>query len=179
MRMRDCDKILEHEHQLSYIMQYRIEPKLILLGCLGHGHGPSAAFTSGPLQKRIHRELRLYNSAVDATSLKWYPGRRRWVLDDFNGDGHRKKDRGGGRKTVVEDEDDEDVDIDPKTERRNEPILVTQERPDPDGPPIRHNVDPSMSFVPTKRHPLPYITYGLNMMAQRTYHSALCKARSR
>lgn len=172
MRMRDVDKVIEHEHMLATTMQWRVEPKLILLGCLGHGEDAKEAFTRGPLQKRIHRELRLYNATTTVEQMRWYPGRRRWVLTDVDGDGNRRRDR--SKKQTQDEDDDEDDEEEDRTSKRNQPVVVHQHL-DINGTPIRSGLDPSMTWLPTKRHPVPYIIYGLNMMSARTYQSALCK----
>ena len=86
IRMKAHDKVAENCRRLSQMCQFRIEPILLLQAALaGGGSAAHAVWCSLHIQRYIHRELRIYDSAIEGVGMHYSKLKHRWALPPIVG----------------------------------------------------------------------------------------------
>lgn len=108
MRTRSYTTIAEMCKRLAQGHQFRTEPFLLMLGCMGGGGIPAhAAWQDSKLQKFIHRELRMYDNVVRGLKFHYSVPAGRWTQEIQIGYSDRLDDN-----VPVEGEDEDELDED-------------------------------------------------------------------
>ncbi|KAK4684844.1 general transcription factor 3C polypeptide 3 (transcription factor C subunit 4), partial [Tremellales sp. Uapishka_1] len=110
MRMRQYEKITDNCKRLAQIHQFRPEPFLIMLRALGGGIKAQQAWAALPLQKFLHRELRIFDEAVGGYKMTYSVKAGRWTQIQKVGLSRRLGDDYGLGDGDEEDEEEEGVD---------------------------------------------------------------------
>lgn len=164
--------------------QFRPEPLLLMLACLGGGMKAAEASQNLALQKFMHREVRIYDEAVSGIKLRYNTRHKRWAqiitagqsrrLGDFvEEDADSDNSEGAGeskaaRPAAIEGAADGDEDDD---EGDDEDRSVAPSALDPSGVDEEHDCP-----KPTKYSPTFNTLYGQNMLTTKSYQSALCRS---
>lgn len=186
MRQRSWLVVVDNCRRLAQLHQFRPEPFLVMMGCLGTG-GVAAhrAWNGRELQKFLHRELRIWDDAVQGRKLRysarngrWGPVNRIGLSRNLGDDMGSSEDEGAGEK---DDEFQRDEVVDGEgagLHRASVDASVEHEDGPADGEEDHAaggewNVKPKLPQHNSAEY---NVLYGMYMLDGRSWQSALCES---
>ncbi|KAJ6511189.1 TPR-like protein [Mycena sanguinolenta] len=138
--------VVEQSRKLSMTRQFHNEPMRIMMGALGSGFSSADAFTMSTFQKYLHREMKMFDIAVNnPEALIWSPQNKRFSTKSV-----------GGADGFEDDEDGSEEDQNPATSGRRKKLRA-----------------PRLPDIATKPNPVVLGLYGQMCLVSKSYQSAI------
>lgn len=195
IKLKAFDKVGENCRRLSQMHQFRIEPLLLFQAALsGGGTTAHTVWCSLNMQRFIHREMRIYEDAIDARGMHYHPARQRWMIPPKVGVSRLLDEVFEDERTMNEDDDtpvpDEGGGGKAKgagTKKKQGPrkskagalaeALEEEEEVDEEGQGEEEEME-AEAEMPRPKAVSPYwcTVYGQYMLASQSHHGALCES---
>lgn len=128
--------------------QFHNDPMRIMMAALGSGLEPTDAFLASTFQKFLHREVKMFDAAVNnPDSLVW----------SIQGKRFSNKSVGGAEGFEDDEDTDQEEDQKPSVGRKK-----------------KHRA-PRLPEIATKPNPIVLALYGQVCLVAKSFQSALCK----
>ena len=175
-------KVAYHCRKLSQANQFRPEPLFLLQSALaGGGQAAHVEWCSLTLQRFIHREMSIYEDAIDAKGMHFSHRIQRWAIPPQPGISKLLGDQVDERR--MDEDDDVQVAVKKRKPRKSKAAPETlgevmDEDEEEEGDAVEEEEmvgERKEAKRPTKVSPAWSTLYGQYMLSSASHHGALCE----